>query len=318
YWGPKPALERVVFRVIPEDSARMLALETGEVDMVLNPVAAGLRRLRGNPRYPIVEVGGLRTLFYGFNVKLPPVDDAKVRQALSFGIDRKAIIDNVMEGIVEPAVSVISPRVFGAADVTKLWGYNKQRAEQLLDETGWRRGPDGMRVKGNQKLTVRLYAPRGRWPKDAETGEVVQAQLRGIGVDLQVQVLEWTVYFTGIRRHSHTEAHMLTLGWSTVSGDADYALRPLFSCGWEPPKGWNSYNYCNKQYDELILRAMGSLDPEQRKKLYAQAQELLMRDMVGAPMYTYKEIVVLANHVRGYVIHPLDYYMWVNTVRIQR
>ncbi|MBI4277624.1 MAG: hypothetical protein HY660_04130 [Armatimonadetes bacterium] len=318
YWGPKPALERVVFRVIPEDSARMLALETGEVDMVLGPAAAGLRRVRGNPKFKIAEVGGLRTLFYGFNNTLAPVNEVKVRQAINVGIDRKAIIDNVMEGIVEPATSLISQRVFGAHDISASWAYNRAKAEQLLDEAGWRKGPDGIRSRGGARPTLRLYTSRGRWPKDAETAEAIQAQLRVLGIDARVNVLEWAIYFQGLRRNAHADAHMLTLGWATTTGDADYGLRSQFACAAAPPRGWNAYNYCNKEYDELILRAMGSLDQDQRKTLYAKAQQILAHDVPAVAMYTYKEIVAHADYVRGYLIHPLDYYLWMNGVSVRR
>src|SRR5262245_7803877 len=113
YWGEKPLLDRVVFKVVPEEGARMIALQTGDADMVMFPSPSQLPTFRKDAKYTVHEAPGLRVVYIGFNAKQPPLDDVRVRQALLQAVDRKAIIDNIVEGLGVAAKSVLSPGVFG-------------------------------------------------------------------------------------------------------------------------------------------------------------------------------------------------------------
>src|SRR5678816_4211940 len=97
YWGDKALLDRVIFKVVPEEGARMLALQTGDADMVLFPSPAQLPALRKDPKYIVHETTGIRVVFAGLHAGMPPLDDVRVRQALLHAVDRKAILDNIMD-----------------------------------------------------------------------------------------------------------------------------------------------------------------------------------------------------------------------------
>src|SRR5262245_35597902 len=112
YWGDKAPMDRVVFQVIPEEGARMIALQAGDADMVMFPPTTQLEQFRKDPKYTVHEAPGLRVVYIGLNLKMPPLDDVRVRQALLQAVDRKAILDNVVEGLGVPARSYISPGVF--------------------------------------------------------------------------------------------------------------------------------------------------------------------------------------------------------------
>src|SRR5207245_9785381 len=113
YWGDKALVDRVIFKVVPEEGARMIALQTGDADMVLFPSPAQLPALRKDPKFTVHETTGIRVVFVGLHAGLSPLDDVRVRQALLHAVDRKALLDNTMEGSPGPSRAVQHPGVFG-------------------------------------------------------------------------------------------------------------------------------------------------------------------------------------------------------------
>jgi peptide/nickel transport system substrate-binding protein len=308
YWGEKALLDRVVFKVVPEEGARMIAIQTGDADMVMFPSPAQLAGLRRDPRYTVHEAPGLRVVHVGMNAKLPPLDDVRVRQALFHAVDRKAILDNIMEGSAVPARSVISPGVFGFKDMQldQLYPFDRAKAKALLTQAGWTPGADGVLQKGGQRLTLNWLAQRGRYPKDGEITEAVQAMWQEIGVEAKVEFREWATVFTELRK-PEANRHHWTFGWVTTNADADYSLYALFHSKELPPASWNRSHYANPRVDTLLEQARRSLNQPEREKLYGEAQDILAKEPVWIPIYNTKEIILTRAHVKGFVIHPVEY-----------
>src|SRR5947207_7110497 len=175
YWGDKALVARAVFKVVPDEGARMIALQTGDADMVLFPSPAQLPALRRDAKYTVHETTGIRVVFVGMHAGLPPLDDVRVRRALLHAVDRQAILDNIMEGSAGPARGVLAPGVFGYKDMQldRLYPFDRARARALLAQAGFTPGPDGIMQKGGQRLSLSWIAARGRSPKDAEIPEAV-------------------------------------------------------------------------------------------------------------------------------------------------
>jgi len=308
YWGDRALVDRVVFRVVPEEGARMIALQTGDADMVLFPSPAQLQALRRDPKYTVHETTGLRVVFAGLHAGLPPLDDVRVRQALLHAVDRKAILDNIMEGSAGPARGVLAPGVFGYKDMQldRLYPFDRARAKALLAQAGWVPGADGILQKSGQRLSLSWLAARGRYPKDGEITEAIQAMLKDVGVEAKVQILEWAAVFQQVRGNPLNH-HLFTLGWVTSNADADYSLYPLFHSKQVPPTGWNTSRYANPKVDALVEQARRSLNQTEREKLYGEVQDILAKEMVWIPVYTTKEIIVTRAAVKGFSIHPVEY-----------
>src|SRR6266536_1055079 len=308
YWGDKALVDRVIFKVVPEEGARMIALQTGDADMVLFPSPAQLPSLRKDSRFTVHETTGIRVVFVGLHAGQPPLDDVRVRQALLHAVDRKAILDNIMEGSAGPARGVLAPGVFGYKDMQldRLYPFDRARARALLAQAGWTTGPDGIMVKGGQRLSLSWLAARGRYPKDGEITEAVQAMFKEVGVEAKVQFLEWATVFTQFRAATLNQ-HMFTLGWVTSNADADYSLYALFHSKQVPPTGWNTSRYANPKVDALVEQARRSMNQTEREKLYGETQDILAKEMVWIPVYNTKEIVVTRSSVKGFVVHPVEY-----------
>ncbi len=167
---------------------------------------------------------------------MAPLDDVRVRQALLHAVDRKAILDNIMEGSAGPALGVLARGVFGFKDMQldRLYPFDRAKAKALLAQAGWTPGPDGIMVKGGQRLSLSWLAARGRYPKDGEITEAIQAMFKEVGVEAKVQVLEWAAVFQQVRGNP-LDHHMFTLGWVTSNADADYSLYALFHSKQVPP-----------------------------------------------------------------------------------
>jgi peptide/nickel transport system substrate-binding protein len=308
YWGEPAPLDRVVFKVVPEEGARMIALQTGDADMVLFPAPAQLAGLRRDPKYAIHEVTGLRVVFVGLNAGLAPLDDVRVRQAMLHAVDRKAILENIMEGSAVAARGVLAPGVFGFKDMQldQLYPFDRAKAKALLTQAGWAPGPDGIMQKGGQRLSVSWLAARGRYPKDGEITEAVQAMLKEVGIEAKVQFLDWATVFKEIRGPALGQ-HLFTLGWVTATVDADFSLYALFHGKQLPPTGWNTSRYANARVDTLVEQARRSLNQPEREKLYGEVQDILAKEMVWIPVYNTKEIVVTRSQVKGFTVHPVEY-----------
>jgi peptide/nickel transport system substrate-binding protein len=317
YWGEKAHLDRMVFRVIPEESARMIALRTGEVDMVLVPAPAQLSAFARDPNFTVAQATGLRVVFVGMNLTRPPLSDVRVRRAVVMAANRKAILENILEGAGSPADSILAQGVFGykPMGLDALYPYDPARARALLQEAGFRPGPDGIMQRDGIPLVLTLISARGRYLKDAEISEAYQAQLRQIGVRLELAFLEWATVFTTVRAAT-LDYHMFTLGWVTTTADADYSLLPQFRSDQAPPRGWNHWRYFNPQVDRLLDQARVSLSQQERQELYGRVQDLIARDIPFIPFYTTKEIAVMRSYVKGFVPHPIEYnqgfhYVWL-------
>jgi peptide/nickel transport system substrate-binding protein len=308
YWGEKALLDRVVFKVVPEEGARMIALQTGDADMVLLPSPVQLPQLKRDAKYTVHEVVGGRVVFIGMHAGLAPLDDVRVRQAMLFAVDRKAILDNIMEGSAVPARGVLAPGVFGFKDMQldQAYPFDKNRAKQLLTQAGWAPGPDGILQKGGQRLSLNWLAARGRYPKDGEITEAVQAMLKEVGIEAKVQFLDWASVFKEVRGET-LNRHLFTLGWVTTNADADYSLYTLFTSKHVPATGWNTSRYANAKVDQLLEQARRSLNQSEREKLYGEVQDILVKEMVWIPVYNTKEIVATRAFVKGFQVHPVEY-----------
>jgi peptide/nickel transport system substrate-binding protein len=308
YWGEKTPLDRVIFKVVPEEGARMIALQTGDADMVMFPSPAQLPTFKKDPKYTVHETAGLRTVYVGLNLKMPPLDDVRVRQALNHAVDRKAILDNIVESLGVAPRSYISPGVFGYKDLQfdQLYPFDRAKAKGLLAQAGWTPGPDGIMQKGGQKLTLNWLAQRGRYPKDGEITEAVQQMWKEIGVDAKVEFREWATVFNEYNQVEFNR-HNWTFGWATTNADADYSLFQQFHSKQVKPVGWNRTHFNNPRVDELLEAARRSLNQTEREKLYFEVQDILAKDPCWVPIYNTREIIITRASVKGFVIHPVEY-----------
>lgn len=301
YWGGKPGWEKAVFRIMPSDPARMAALLAGDLDMIEQIPTADLPRVRADGRLRTAQKVSWRTIFFhldrwrdsppavtdraGRPLGRNPFKDARVRLAISKSINRKAIVERVMEGAALPASNLVSPPVFGHDATLKLPDYDPGGAKKLLAEAGYPQG-----------FGMTLHAPNNRYVNDEQIAQVVAQMLARIGVQARVETLPINVYLAKARAGEFAFA---MLGWGSFSGDL--ALRSLVATP-NADKGfgaWNWSRYSNRMVDDLIERSLASVDERKREVLARQAMHVAMTDVAVIPLH--HQIVTWA------LRRPLDY-----------
>jgi ABC-type transport system substrate-binding protein len=292
YWGDAPALESVVFRVIPEDGARLIEVEAGTVDVAVRVPPAEADRLAASQNIEITNVPGLRTIYIFFNTTQEPFTDVRVRQAVNYAVDVQGIVDALFEGAARVSDAPIAPGVFGYSP-QPVYERDVDRARELLEEAGIEEG-----------TTVTLYHPTGRYIQDALVADAVRAQLAEVGLNVELQTLEWTQYVPHVRREApDNDVQFAMLGWGTVTMDADYGLFALFHST-EIPPGFNGAFYQNPDVDVLLDEARTNLDEDRRRELYAEAIEIIWNDAPWLFLYSEVQLTAIRSNVEGFIVHP--------------
>lgn len=281
YWGEKPAWARVTLRILPQDAARIAALLAGDVDAIENIPTADVARISRDEHLRVARKTSWRTIFLhldqsrdtppgvtdaaGKPLARNPFRDRRVRAALSVAIDRKALVDKVMEGLAVPASNLVAPPVFGHDDSLRLPRYDPKVARQLLADAGY---PDGFRLT--------LATPNNRYVNDEQVAQAVAQMWARIGVRVaRIEALPAAIYFTKARKG---EFGVALLGWGSYAGDL--ALRALVATpSVEEGLGtWNWGGYSDAQLDRLVKQALGSVDQTRREALAKAAMAIAVND----------------------------------------
>jgi peptide/nickel transport system substrate-binding protein len=274
-WGPEfmanrkaPYLERVEFRAITETATRVATLESGEsllVDQLSEPEYA---RLKSDERFHFVEAPRVGVAIgFCMNVQKPPMDELAVRQALNYAVDRQAIVDKLYFGVHKVNVGILTEGVWARLDeLEELYGYDPEKARQILDAAGWKVGTDGIRERDGEKLSLTLVTFRPPW---SEIAEVVQSQYREVGIDVQAQLMERNPYLDFVRSYQH---HLCASAGAGL--DPDQLRERLHSSG---ITAGNFYNTADPTLDALLEK--GAKQPilsQERRETYEEIQRYLM------------------------------------------
>jgi ABC-type transport system substrate-binding protein len=297
----------------------MIALRTGEVDMVVVPAVEDLPGLERDRNYTVSANTSTRPIFIAMNMAMPPMDDERIRRALFMATDRRAILASVVQGAGTAADDILAPNIFGYAPMRlgTRYPYDPRRARELLTAAGFRPRPDGIMERAGSPLVLSMLSSRGRFPKDAEVSEAFQAQMREIGVRIDLQIPEYAVVISQIRA-AVMPFHLLLHAWGNVTGDADHTMTTILKSDQDPPRGWNFFRYHRQDMDRLVDLARVSPKAEERKQLYERAQEIVAQDVPFIPIYHMNNLVVMRSYVKGFVPHPVEYAFALAPVRIER
>ncbi|QKY69893.1 ABC transporter substrate-binding protein [Lentibacillus sp. CBA3610] len=287
----QPKVDEVVFEVIPDNAARLIALQSGEIDIMdgLNPDdAATVEAEQGLDLYTRAEnnVG-----YVGMNTQKEPLDQVEVRQAINHAIDRDAIAEAMYAGYANPAKNLLPPSYMGYNDDVEPYEYDPERAQELLAEAGYE---DGMEIELWTMPVARPYMP------DPETvAEIVQNNLAEVGINVSIVREEWAPY---LEKTLEGEQELFMLGWSGTNGDPDYFLSSLLHG--DNVGSSNRTFYENEDVDELLNNAKRSIDQDERAAFYQEAQALIHEEAPMVNLVHSTPVMATASYVNNYVPHP--------------
>ncbi len=286
YWKEAPIATSIEVRVIPEGSARTIALEAGEIDIVWNVDAIDCVNVEANPDVTLLSQASSSIEYLGMNTSQEKFSDVRVRQAINMAIDQQVFIDTIIEGRGTVANSYINQMIPGWTDEVQGYEYNIEKAKELMAEAGY---PDG--------FDCNIYVNGDTRTRSAT---IVQAQLAEIGINVEISTYEWGALLEILTAGTH---EMFLLGWSNGSFDADSSTYALFhSDNWGATgnRAWLD----DAEIDSLIEQGQVELDNEKRMDIYKQIQIRLEELCPWVPLYYKDDNVGVRADLKGFVLHP--------------
>jgi peptide/nickel transport system substrate-binding protein len=292
YWAGKPKIRRVIVRYVPDISARVAALESGDVDVIHDFTPQDADRIRKNPNLVFVNPPSAGFIRFNMNTQRPPFNDVRVRHAMAYAIDREVIVKQIFSGLAKVAHSLVPSNAMGSVDTYDIFRYNPEKAKAMLQEAGV------------PNLTFTFHYGAGRYLMDKEVVEAVQAQLAKIGVTMRIIQMEWGQYSAMLRLPlDRNPTQMSFTWWRTVNADADSAIG-IYTRADLPPRGNNVPFYISEDFERLYAGQQTEPDQEKRRAIIRQLQQVIMQDLPVIPMYqqpifwaTRKNVVGFPKHV---------------------
>ena len=269
----KIKLAKVTFRIINDPAAQVAALLAGDVDAIPRfGSVQSVDEFKNDPRFQVTVGGTEGKTIMSINNKRKPLDDVRVRRALAYAIDRKAIIDGAMDGYGTPIGSHYVPIDPGYIDLTGTYPYDPEKAKALLKEAG---------VATPLKLTLTLpppaYARNG--------GEIIAAELAKVGVDVKIENVEWAQWLSGVYKDKNFDLTIIS------------HVEPMDLMIYADPNYY--FQYDSQAFRDIMQKANTTLDPEMRKKFLGEAQMQLATDAVNVFLFQLAQITVANAKLKG-------------------
>jgi dipeptide transport system substrate-binding protein len=293
YWGGKGKLDGLIFAITPDASARWAKLQKNECQVMGYPNPADLEAMKKDAKVNLLSQPGLNIGYWAFNVTKPPLDKKEVRQAFTMAIDKEAILKDVYQGAGQSAKNLIPPTIWGYNDKVQDVKYDPEAAKALLEKAG---------VKTPLDIDL-WYMPvqRPYNPNAKRIAEIMQADLAKIGVNAKLVSYEWGEYR---KRLQAGEDMTGQLGWTGDNGDPDNFFF-LLGCKGDTPNTQNLSKWCNKDFNDRLLKARQLSDKAERTKLYEEMQVIAHDE---APQLNIAHSVVfepIRKEVSDYKVSPL-------------
>ena len=291
YWGKPADWEKVTLRFISNEGGRVAALLSGDVDLIENVPPDLIAKVKQSGAFHVVQSRPALPVYLGLDMgrdvtpfvtgnnpapgaKANPLLDKRVRQALSYAIDRKAISERIMSGTTAPAGQMLVTGLFGTSGKLAPMPYDPKKAKALLTEAGF---PNG--------LTLTLHGPNDRLANDSRVIQAIAQMWTRAGIVTKVEVMPWNVYFSKTTRREFS-IYMMSSG--AVSEMATALNSVAVTHDLPNGRGVNNRGrYSNPQVDDLVNTAFLTLDDAKRKDLLARASEIAMEDVAVMPLYFY-------------------------------
>lgn len=290
----QPRLDRVVVRIVPDQTVRLLELWRGDVDFVQDALEPELVAwLETNPALRVRTLPGTSFAYLAFNLRDPRLGKRRVRRAISLALDRPTLVHFALGEAARPATGLLAPEHWAYLALPPI-PYDPARARTLLDRAGYP-DPDG----DGPAPRFRIVYKTSSLPSRRRLAQAIQAELARVGIALDLRTYEWGTLYADVRTGNF---EMAALTWVGVS-EPDLYFLTLHS-SMTPPAGFNRGRYANATMDALVENGRRALDPAARREAYQRVQRLAAHDLPVAPLWWEDRIVVHARRLRGFTPTP--------------
>ncbi len=295
YWKGKEKIDDLAFAITTDAAVRLQKLKAGECHVMPYPNAADVAAMKADTNLQVMEQPGLNVAYMAFNTMQAPFDKAEVRKAIDMAINKQAIVDAVFQGAAIVAKNPIPPTIWSYNDAIPADKHDPAEAKKMLEAAGVK----DLKMKVWAMPVARTYMLNAR-----RAAELVQADLAAVGVEVEIVSYEWAEYLKLSKDKARDGAVML--GWTGDNGDPDNFLHTLLGC--DAVGGNNRAQWCNEEFNALVVKAKQESDPAARTKLYEEAQVVFKREAPWVTIDHSTVVMPMSKKVTGYVMSPLGHH----------
>jgi ABC-type transport system substrate-binding protein len=301
YWQKGlPYFDNVVIKIVQDANTRATMLASGDADVATEILAPDFQRFKTTPGIKVIEGLGSQQWYITMNTQHPPLDDKRVRQAINYAVDKDGIVKAIYLGSAKPAQAMFATPGLDGFSSAGVYEYNPDKAKQLLDDAGWKLGSDGIREKDGQKLAPDIWCTKGATAGDYEITELVQGQLKDVGIGAKLTVLDNATFNPQVSVPPQDSKYdMVSLSFNDPSGGVDYVANMLYSSKAFPPRYYNRAYYSNPQVDQLIDQSNTAPDVATRDKLYAQIIQMVHDDAPLIQLVDLNQRIAMRDNIQG-------------------
>ena len=301
YWGGEPNIAKVVFKPVPDPQTRLAMIESGDLDVAEQIPASEIERIKAHPQLKLDEFQSGTMFFVIFNTVKEPFNDKRIRQAIAYGIDTKSIVKALLFGRANLAETYAAPNIKNIIKYD-IYPYNPEKSKAILESLGWKDGKSGFLEKDGKIFSMNIITPSGRYPMDRQIAEAVHGQLKKIGIDVNVTIVEGSVFIKSLyldpQAKKNAEFSMVILT-RPMGPNLDIALTRHFHSSSFVPKANNYSIYSNKELDRILEEAAKIIDENKREALYKGAQDILNEEVPWVPIYSMIYFLTYTKDVKG-------------------
>lgn len=294
YWGEKAKLDKVIFRPISDNAARLQALQTGEIQGYDLVEPQDIATIQGDSSLQILDRPAFNVAYVGINQSIPPMDKLEVRQALAYGLDRQSVVDSFYSGRGQVAKEFMPPEVVGYADDVTEYTYDPAKSKELLTAAGL-----------TLPVEITFWYPtdvsRPYMPDPKRNFEAFAASLEKAGFKVTPKSAPWRPDYLGSVDEGKAQVYLL--GWTGDFGDADNFTGTFFQ---SPQKAWGTTEKPNKEIMDLLDQAETETDLTKRTELYQEANRKISDWIPGVPYAHSKPALGFRADVLGYQPSPVS------------
>ncbi len=302
YFEGRPRIDQFIYRIIPDSSTMFQELLSGGVDMMGLNSLQYLRKSetpRIREHYKKFRYPANAFTYLGYNLRNPLFGDVSVRQALSHAMDRQGIIDGILLGIGRPCTGPFAHVSWAYNPNAKSYAYDPELARRMLAEAGWKdTNSDGILEKDGKPFRFTIMTNQGNNER-IKTAEILQQNLKALGIDVSIRVMEWQAFLEQIDKRSFDA---IILGWS-MGRDPD--LYDIWHSSKTKKGEYNFIGYSNPEVDRLLVEARRIFDIEARKKIYFRIHAILADEQPYAFLYVPDSTPIVHKRFKGVEVAPL-------------
>ncbi|BCQ34063.1 MULTISPECIES: glutathione ABC transporter substrate-binding protein GsiB [Erwinia] len=294
YWkAGYPKLDSITWRPVVDNNTRSAMLQTGEANFAFPIPFEQAKLLEKNSKLDLVTSPSIMQRYISFNVTQKPFDNPKVREAINYAINREALAKVAFAGYATPATGIVPPSIQYSQSYPAP-EYNPAKARELLKEAGY---PNG--------FTTALWSSHNHSTAQ-KVLQFTQQQLAQVGIKVELTAMDAGQRAAQVEDKGQKESgvRMFYTGWSASTGEANWALTPLFATQSWPPTIFNTAFYSNTQVDKDLADALNTTDGEKKAALYKDAQDRIWKDQPWAPLVVEKLVSANTKNLTGFYVMP--------------